>query len=45
MHKLNFLTQEQINEIKSKYKLPLYVYSEEKLIEFANNFKFFPSAF
>lgn len=45
MDKLNFLTLEQINEIKSKYKLPLYVYSEEKLIQFANDFKNFPSAF
>jgi diaminopimelate decarboxylase len=45
MQNLNFLNLEQINEIASKYKFPLYVYSEKKLLEAVENFKNFPSAF
>jgi len=45
MHKLNFLTKDQIDYIDKNYKLPIYVYSEEKLLEAASSFKKFPSAF
>ena len=45
MHTLNFLTHEQVWYIKSHYKLPLYVYSEEKICEAVAEFKAFPSAF
>ena len=45
MQNLNFLNLEQINEIASIYKLPLYVYSEKKLLEAVEAFKNFPSAF
>lgn len=45
MQNLNFLNLEQINEIASKYKLPLYVYSEKKLLDAVEDFKNFPSAF
>ena len=42
---MNFLTHTQIQEIEKKYQTPVYVYSEEKLIEAADNFLAFPSAF
>lgn len=45
MQNLDFLTLEQINKITSKYKLPLYVYSEKKLLEAVKDFENFPSAF
>lgn len=45
MHKLNFLTEENINYIKENYKLPVYVYSEQKLLNAVKKFKDFPSAF
>ena len=45
MNKLNFLTRDQISEIGKKYKTPIYVYSEDKLLESVKNFKKFPSAF
>lgn len=45
MHNLNFLNKEQISEIEKNYKLPVYVYSEDKLLEAVNSFKNLPSAF
>ena len=45
MQKINFLTLEQINLISSKYILPIYVYSEEKLINEAQKLLNFPSAY
>jgi diaminopimelate decarboxylase len=41
----NFLTRDQISQIEQKYDLPLYVYSEDKLLEAINAFKNLPSAF
>ncbi len=40
-----FLSQEQIEQISQSFELPLYVYSEAKLIEYANNMLAMPSAF
>ncbi len=45
MHELNFLTREQISDIEENFTTPVYVYSEEKLIEAADNFLAFPHAF
>ncbi len=45
MHKLNFLTEEIINQIEKDYKLPVYVYSEKRLLEAVEKFREFPSAF
>ena len=42
---MNFLTQQKIQEIEQNYQTPVYVYSENKLIEAADNFLSFPSAF
>lgn len=42
---MNFLTKENINYIEQKFETPVYVYSEEKLLEAADNFLSFPSAF
>ncbi len=42
---MNFLTQTQINKIEQNYQTPVYVYSENKLLEAADNFLSFPSAF
>ncbi len=45
MHKLNFLTEKDINKIEENYKLPVYVYSEQKLLDSIEKFKNFPSAY
>jgi hypothetical protein len=45
MHRLIFLTHTQISEIQSRFVLPLYVYSEEKICEAVSEFKAFPSVF
>ncbi len=45
MHNLNFLNKDIIKEIEENYKLPVYVYSEQKLLEAAEKFKNFPSAY
>jgi len=45
LHKLNFLNEKQIDKILSKYKTPVFVYNEDKLLEAAENFNNFPSAF
>lgn len=42
---MNFLTKEQVEKIEGEFQTPVYVYSEEKLIEAADNFLAFPSAF
>ena len=42
---MNFLTQQNIQEIEQNYQTPVYVYSENKLLEAADNFLSFPSAF
>jgi diaminopimelate decarboxylase len=42
---MNFLTKEQVEEIEKSYSLPVYVYSEAKLLEAAQNFLDFPDAF
>ena len=42
---MNFLKLEQANFIDENFELPVYVYSEKKLIESANEFLAFPSAF
>jgi len=42
---MNFLNIEQVKNIKEKFETPVYVYSEDKLIEAANNFLNFPSAY
>lgn len=45
MHTLNFLNKTIISQIEEKFETPVYVYSEEKLLEAADNFLAFPSAF
>ncbi len=45
MHQLNFLTEELVKQIEKDYKLPVYVYSEKRLLEAIEKFKNFPSAF
>jgi diaminopimelate decarboxylase len=45
MHELNFLNREQAEQIAENFETPVYVYSEEKLEEAADNFLAFPSAF
>lgn len=45
MYTLNFLTKKQILKIEEKYKLPVYVYSEDKILESVKAFKSFPSAY
>lgn len=45
MTQLNFLTHEQANNIAGIFQTPVYVYSQEKLEEAADNFLAFPSAF
>lgn len=42
---MNFLTQEQVSQIEQNYQTPVYVYSQEKLVEAADNFLAFPSAY
>ena len=42
---MNFLNKEQIIEIEDNFNTPVYVYSEDKLIEAADNFLAFPSVF
>jgi diaminopimelate decarboxylase len=42
---MKFLNKEQVEQIADSFETPLYVYSEEKLIEAANNFLAFPNAF
>ena len=45
MHELNFLNWELVSQIEQNYTTPVYVYSEEKLIEAADDFLAFPSEF
>lgn len=45
MQNLRFLKKDQIDYIKSNFKLPLYVYSETELLKNIEDFKNFPSAF
>ena len=45
MEDLNFLTKEKVLEISSKFQLPLYVYSEKKLKQSAEEATNFPNAF
>jgi len=45
MNKLNFLSQQNVADIRENFKTPVYVYSQEKLEESADNFLEFPSAF
>lgn len=42
---MTFLQVDHIQEIERKYDTPVYVYSEEKLLESVDNFLSFPSAF
>ena len=42
---MSFLTHSQITQIEQNYQTPVYVYSEDKLIQAADNFLAFPSAF
>ena len=42
---MNFLTSRQAQEISETHTPPVYVYSEGKLLEAADNFLAFPSAF
>ena len=42
---MNFLKKEQAEFIENNFETPVYVYSEDKLIESANAFLAFPSAF
>ncbi len=42
---MNFLTKEQVKYIAQNYELPVYVYSQEKLEQAADEFLAFPSAF
>jgi diaminopimelate decarboxylase len=45
MTQLNFLNSNQANQIAQDFQTPVYVYSQEKLEEAADNFLSFPSAF
>jgi len=45
MTQLNFLTKNQANQIAQDFQTPVYIYSQEKLEEAADNFLAFPSAF
>jgi diaminopimelate decarboxylase len=45
MTQLNFLTHDLANNIAQNFQTPVYVYSQEKLEEAADNFLAFPSAF
>lgn len=40
-----FLSKEQIQTIAGNYELPIYVYSEQKLIEYAQNMLSMPNAY
>jgi len=42
---MNFLNKIQIENIDKKFQTPIYVYSEDKLLEAADNFLAFPNAF
>ena len=42
---MNFLTNKQVEYIAKNYTLPVYVYSQEKLEQAADDFLAFPSAF
>lgn len=42
---MNFLTKDQVLYIEQNFETPVYVYSEDKLIESADAFLSFPSAF
>lgn len=42
---MNFLNKKQIENIDKKFQTPIYVYSEDKLLEAADNFLAFPNAF
>jgi diaminopimelate decarboxylase len=42
---MNFLRKEEVKKIEENYNTPVYVYSENKLLEAADNFLAFPSAF
>jgi len=43
--KPHFITEEIAEKIEKSYKLPVYVYSEEKLEQYAKEFLAFPNAF
>jgi diaminopimelate decarboxylase len=45
MTTLNFLTKSQANQIAQDFQTPVYVYSQERLEEAADNFLAFPSAY
>jgi diaminopimelate decarboxylase len=45
MTQLNFLTHDQADHIAQSFKTPVYVYSQKKLEEAADNFLAFPNAF
>lgn len=45
MTQLNFLTHDQADHIAQNFQTPVYVYSQEKLEEAADNFLAFPNAF
>ncbi|MCP4523851.1 MAG: diaminopimelate decarboxylase [Candidatus Gracilibacteria bacterium] len=45
MHQLNFLSKPLIEKVSEDFQTPVYVYSEAKLNEAADNFLAFPSAF
>jgi diaminopimelate decarboxylase len=45
MTQLNFLSEEQAKNIADNFHTPVYIYSEEKLDEAADNFLSFPSAY
>jgi diaminopimelate decarboxylase len=45
MTQLNFLTSDQANNIAENFHTPVYVYSQEKLEQAADDFLAFPSAF
>lgn len=42
---MNFLTVEQVTHITKNHQTPIYVYSEQKLLDAAQKFLDFPSAF
>lgn len=42
---MNFLKKEQVQYIENNFETPVYVYSEDKLLDAADSFLAFPSAF
>jgi diaminopimelate decarboxylase len=45
MTQLNFLTYDQANKIAENFETPVYIYSQDKLEQAADDFLAFPSAF